>query len=357
MITAGGGDPPAGLGQGRARLPDPGPDPGGDRQPAVPGRELGPGRLRAGAPGPARARAGPGGRRAGRARSTSTPRSPSWPRAAPARSSVRTARGSVRSDTGRAGHERVSGAAAPGPAAHRADLRLRADDRAAVGRRSRRRSAGGTGRACPTWPTSSTTSGSPPTTASCSAATTPSTTTAGRVKESYEDRPASYRRLASHFFAMFPQLEGLAVHATAGPAPSTPAHSSARSTGWPGAGGSAYTAGFTGLGVGAARFAADVVLDLLAGADTERTRLKHGAEQADPVPAGAGRVGWGSSSPAGRWTAPTTRRVGATRSCAPWTGWASASTPDRCLLPGACYRGACYRGPAVGARCAGAAPR
>lgn len=36
----------------------------------------------------------------------------------------------------------------------------------------------------------------------------------------------------------------------------------------------AHTAGFTGLGVGATRFAADVVLDLLAGEDTERTRLE-----------------------------------------------------------------------------------
>ena len=35
----------------------------------------------------------------------------------------------------------------------------------------------------------------------------------------------------------------------------------------------AHTAGFTGLGVGASRFAAEVMLDRLAGLDTERTRL------------------------------------------------------------------------------------
>ncbi|HEU5036154.1 MAG TPA: FAD-dependent oxidoreductase, partial [Nocardioides sp.] len=36
----------------------------------------------------------------------------------------------------------------------------------------------------------------------------------------------------------------------------------------------AYAAGFTGLGVGATRFAAEVMLDRLAGRDTERTRLE-----------------------------------------------------------------------------------
>jgi hypothetical protein len=35
----------------------------------------------------------------------------------------------------------------------------------------------------------------------------------------------------------------------------------------------AYAAGYTGLGVGATRFGAEVMLDLLAGTETERTRL------------------------------------------------------------------------------------
>jgi hypothetical protein len=35
----------------------------------------------------------------------------------------------------------------------------------------------------------------------------------------------------------------------------------------------AWAVGYTGLGVGATRFASRVALDLLAGADTERTRL------------------------------------------------------------------------------------
>ena len=43
-----------------------------------------------------------------------------------------------------------------------------------------------------------------------------------------------------------------------------------------------YALGFTGLGVGATRFAGDVVLDLLAGADTPRTRLE--MVRTKPVP-------------------------------------------------------------------------
>lgn len=46
----------------------------------------------------------------------------------------------------------------------------------------------------------------------------------------------------------------------------------------------AYVAGFTGLGVGASRFGADVVLDKLLGEDTERTRLKMVRSKPLPFP-------------------------------------------------------------------------
>ena len=46
----------------------------------------------------------------------------------------------------------------------------------------------------------------------------------------------------------------------------------------------AYAAGFTGLGVGATRFAANVLLDRLAGLDTERTRLRMTRELPMPFP-------------------------------------------------------------------------
>jgi hypothetical protein len=45
-----------------------------------------------------------------------------------------------------------------------------------------------------------------------------------------------------------------------------------------------YALGFTGLGVGATRFAGDVVLDLLAGQDTPRTRLEMVRKKPVPFP-------------------------------------------------------------------------
>ena len=48
----------------------------------------------------------------------------------------------------------------------------------------------------------------------------------------------------------------------------------------------AYSVGFTGLGVGASRFGADVVLDLLLREDTERTRLKMVRSKPLPFPPG-----------------------------------------------------------------------
>ena len=45
-----------------------------------------------------------------------------------------------------------------------------------------------------------------------------------------------------------------------------------------------YAAGFTGLGVGATRFAGDVMLDLLSGESTERTTLRMVRERPLPFP-------------------------------------------------------------------------
>ena len=46
----------------------------------------------------------------------------------------------------------------------------------------------------------------------------------------------------------------------------------------------AYSAGYTGLGVAATRFGAEVMLDMLEGADTERTRLKMSRRLPVPIP-------------------------------------------------------------------------
>jgi glycine/D-amino acid oxidase-like deaminating enzyme len=94
-----------------------------------------------------------------------------------------------------------------------------------------------------------------------------------RVDPRYEDRSETYRRLAAHFFITFPQLEEVRFsHRWAG-AIDTNTRFCAH-WGLAGRGRIAYVNGFTGLGVGAARFAADVCLDLLDGRPTERTELE-----------------------------------------------------------------------------------
>ena len=95
----------------------------------------------------------------------------------------------------------------------------------------------------------------------------------GRVAPAYDDRPASFERLASHFFTTFPQLEGLRFTHRWGGAIDTCSRFCAFFTEAHG-GKVAYAAGFTGLGVGATRFAANVLLDKVGGLDTERTRLR-----------------------------------------------------------------------------------
>ncbi|ANW64975.1 FAD-dependent oxidoreductase [Mycobacterium sp. djl-10] len=104
-----------------------------------------------------------------------------------------------------------------------------------------------------------------------------------RVDPAYEDRTASYRRLASHFFLTFPALEDVRFsHRWAG-AIDTNTRFCAH---WGTAHGGrvAYVNGFTGLGVGATRFAADVCLDLLDGARTRRTQLEMVRKKPLPFP-------------------------------------------------------------------------
>jgi glycine/D-amino acid oxidase-like deaminating enzyme len=105
----------------------------------------------------------------------------------------------------------------------------------------------------------------------------------GRVSPDYEDRRESFELLASHFFTTFPQLTGVRfTHRWSGPI-----DSSSRFCAFFGTARKnriAYALGFTGLGVGASRFAADVMLDHLDGTDTERTRLKMVRSRPTPFP-------------------------------------------------------------------------
>ncbi len=94
----------------------------------------------------------------------------------------------------------------------------------------------------------------------------------GRVRERYEDRPETFRRLASHFFTTFPQLEGLTfTHRWAGAIDTCGRFCAFFGTAREGK--VAYATGYTGLGVAATHFGAQVMLDLLAGRSTERTEL------------------------------------------------------------------------------------
>ena len=104
-----------------------------------------------------------------------------------------------------------------------------------------------------------------------------------RIDSSYEDRTDSYRRLAAHFFITFPQLDDVTfTHRWGGPIDTNTrfcAH-----WGLAREGRVAYVNGFTGLGVAATRFAADVCLDLLDGATTARTGLEMVRKKPLPFP-------------------------------------------------------------------------
>lgn len=105
----------------------------------------------------------------------------------------------------------------------------------------------------------------------------------GAIRSRYEDRGVTYRRLAAHFLTTFPQLEDIGFsHRWAGVIDTSTRFcaffGSARG------GRIAYAAGFTGLGVAAARFAADVMLDRFQAAPTERTELEMVSKLPLPFP-------------------------------------------------------------------------
>jgi glycine/D-amino acid oxidase-like deaminating enzyme len=103
----------------------------------------------------------------------------------------------------------------------------------------------------------------------------------GRIHDEQDWRPATFGKLAEHFFATFPQLEGVSfTHAWGGVIDTCSRFCAFFGTAYRGK--LAYAAGYTGLGVGATRFGAQVMLDLLEKSDTERTRLT--LVRSKPVP-------------------------------------------------------------------------
>ncbi len=94
-----------------------------------------------------------------------------------------------------------------------------------------------------------------------------------RVDARHDQRPESFALLAEHLVETFPALEGVRVsHAWGGAIDTCSRFSAFFGTARDGR--VAYAAGFTGLGVGATRFGAAVMLDLLGDSDTERTRSR-----------------------------------------------------------------------------------
>jgi glycine/D-amino acid oxidase-like deaminating enzyme len=94
-----------------------------------------------------------------------------------------------------------------------------------------------------------------------------------RVSPRLDSRSASFALLYDHLLATFPALAGIGVtHAWGGPIDTCSRFcvTFGRALG----GSAVYAVGYTGLGVAATRFGARTALDLLDGAETERTRLK-----------------------------------------------------------------------------------
>jgi glycine/D-amino acid oxidase-like deaminating enzyme len=103
------------------------------------------------------------------------------------------------------------------------------------------------------------------------------------VRASREYRPQTFAKLASHFFTTFPQLEGVRFsHRWAGAIDTSTQFCAF--FGLAKAGRVASASGFTGLGVAATHFAAEVMLDRLDGIQNERTTLKMVTQPPLPFP-------------------------------------------------------------------------
>lgn len=99
----------------------------------------------------------------------------------------------------------------------------------------------------------------------------------------FDHHQPSYERLAEHFLQTFPQLAGIRFSHAWGGAIDTCSRFSAF-WGTAHGGRTAYVAGYTGLGVGASRFGALTMLDLVDGRTTERTELEMVRTRPIPFP-------------------------------------------------------------------------
>lgn len=105
----------------------------------------------------------------------------------------------------------------------------------------------------------------------------------GKIKPEHDLREETFGKLAEHFFDTFPQLRDVRfTHKWGGVIDTCSRFSAFFGTAYRGR--LAYAAGYTGLGVGATRFGAEVMLDLLTGEQTELTRLTMVRRKPVPFP-------------------------------------------------------------------------
>ena len=109
------------------------------------------------------------------------------------------------------------------------------------------------------------------------------------LRDELDQRPATFDLLAQQFFETFPQLDGLRFsHAWGGAIDTSTRFFAFQRTALGGR--VAYSLGYTGLGVGATRFGASTMLDLLAGRRTEATTLAGAAQPSAALPAGTAEI-------------------------------------------------------------------
>jgi glycine/D-amino acid oxidase-like deaminating enzyme len=104
-----------------------------------------------------------------------------------------------------------------------------------------------------------------------------------RVSPRLDTHPRTFSLLHDHLLATFPALEGIRITHAWGGAIDTCSRfcvTFGRALG----GTAVYAVGYTGLGVAASRFGARTALDLLDGADTERTRTRLARSRPLPFP-------------------------------------------------------------------------
>jgi glycine/D-amino acid oxidase-like deaminating enzyme len=112
----------------------------------------------------------------------------------------------------------------------------------------------------------------------------------GRITTGHDQRDATFAVLAAHFAQTFPQLAGIRfTHKWGGVIDACSRFSGFFGTAYRGR--LAYAAGYTGLGVGASRFGARVMLDLLGGRPTELTGLAMVRRKPVPFPPEPVRTG------------------------------------------------------------------